>query len=97
MAELVFKIEDLSGSAGRSVAYDNEKVAGEVTFSKAGEKTLIIDHTEVDDQYRGQKLGERLVKQVVDYATKEKKGIIPLCPFAKRVFDEHPEYRDTGK
>ena len=95
--DLIVKIENMSPSAGRAAAYDGEILAGESTFSKAGDTMLIIDHTEVTDGYQGKGDGALLVKKIVDYGEEEKKSIIPLCPFAKKEFDKHPEYRNTGK
>ena len=56
-----------------------------MTWSNAGTKRMIIDHTFVDPAYRGQGLAEKLVPKGVEKARAEKKTIIPLCPFAKRV------------
>ena len=55
-----------------------------MTWSNAGTKRMIIDHTFVDPAYRGQGLAEKLVPKGVEKARAEKKTIIPLCPFAKK-------------
>ena len=68
---------------------------GEMTWSDAGETMMIIDHTFVDPQYRGQHLAEQLVREGVEKARREKKKIIPLCPFAKKEFDTKAEYGDV--
>lgn len=78
----------------RFVVKDAEgKEAGEVTYSRAGESLLIIDHTGVDDAHRGQGLAEQLVDKVVEKAKKEDLKIMPLCPFAKKQFDEKEDYK----
>lgn len=74
---------------------DEKKEIGEMTWSNAGEKMMIIDHTFVDPAYRGQKLAEKLVYEGVQKARREEKKIIPLCPFAKKEFDTKPEYKDV--
>lgn len=74
---------------------DEEKEIGEMTWSDAGEKMMIIDHTFVDPEYRGQHLAEQLVAKGVEKARREEKKIIPLCPFAKKEFDTKPEYGDV--
>ncbi|MGL4695307.1 GNAT family N-acetyltransferase [Enterococcus larvae] len=74
---------------------DNNEEIGEMTWSNAGEEMMIIDHTFVDPQYRGQGLAEKLVLNGVEKARKENKKIIPLCPFAKKEFDTKPEYGDV--
>ncbi len=58
----------------------------EMTYTMAGDKTLIIDHTEVDDALRGKNVGYQLVKAAVEYARQHQLKIIPLCPFAHSVF-----------
>jgi hypothetical protein len=74
---------------------DKGNEAGEITYSKAGENNLIIDHTGVNEAHRGQGLAEKLVGKVVDKAKNEGLKIIPLCPFAKKEFDIKPEYREV--
>ena len=39
-----------------------------MTYSKAGGHKFILDHTEVDDDYRGKNLGLKLVNSAVEYA-----------------------------
>jgi predicted GNAT family acetyltransferase len=70
-------------------------VEAEMTYSRAGEGLIIIDHTEVPAALRGRKVGERLVRQAVEDARREKVAIVPLCPFAKAQFDRHPEWHDV--
>ena len=70
-------------------------VEAEMTYSRAGDGLIIIDHTEVPAALRGRKVGERLVRQAVDDARRDKVVIVPLCPFAKAQFDRHPEWHDV--
>jgi uncharacterized protein len=88
-------IED--GSKGRFAAMDNGTEAGHITYSKAGDTTLILDHTEVNDAYRGKGIGKIIVMHIVEVARKEGLRILPLCPFAKAVFDRTEEIRDVLK
>ncbi|MGB4588205.1 MAG: GNAT family N-acetyltransferase [Clostridiaceae bacterium] len=64
----------------------------EMTYSLAGEKIIIIDHTEVNDHYRGSRLGYKLLLEVIELAKNTGKKIIPLCPYAKSVFDKTDEF-----
>ncbi|MBO0486968.1 GNAT family N-acetyltransferase [Vagococcus fluvialis] len=73
---------------------DNNTEAGEMTWSNAGESLIIIDHTFVDNAFRGQGIANELVAQGVAYARENNKKVMPLCPFAKKEFDRHPEYQD---
>jgi len=49
----------------------------------------------VDDSLAGKGVGLQLVHTAVEYARTHGMKIIPLCPFAKSVFDKKIEYRDV--
>lgn len=83
-------------SNNRIAAYDEEKNIGEATYS-VSDNVWIIDHTFVDDAYRGQKIAERLVKEAVESAKRENVKIVPLCPYAKHEFTSKPEYEVVWK
>ncbi|MCU0368250.1 MAG: N-acetyltransferase [Cyclobacteriaceae bacterium] len=83
------------GSKGAFLIKENNQRLAEMTYSIAGENLIIIDHTEVSDALRGKGAGKKLVDEAVDYARKNGIKIIPLCPFAKSVFDRTPEYNDV--
>ena len=70
-------------------------VEAEMTYSRAGESLIIIDHTEVPAALRGRKVGERLVRQAIEDARADGVAIIPLCPFAKAQIGRHPEWQDV--
>ncbi len=56
---------------------------------------IIISHTDVSDVLRGKNAGKQLVAASVEYARKNNIKIIPLCPFARSVFDRVKEYADV--
>lgn len=76
---------------------ENGRRLAEMTYSKAGTDLIIIDHTEVSDELRGKSVGAKLVQAAVEYARTNKIKILPLCPFAKSVFDKKPEYADVER
>jgi predicted GNAT family acetyltransferase len=97
MSEQVPEIEfEESGSKGRYL-YRADGAEAEMTFSKAGDKLIIIDHTGVPDAFRGQGVGLRLVTRAVEDARAAGKKIMPLCPFANAQFRRHPEWADVLK
>lgn len=61
----------------------------------AGTDKFIIEHTEVDSRYEGKGLGKLLVEASVHFAREKGLKVIPLCPYAKRVFDKTEEYSDV--
>jgi len=80
---------------GRFYILENGQSLAEMTFTKTGIKMMIIDHTEVSDVLRGTGAGKKMVAAAVDYARTNGWKILPLCPFAKSVFDKTPEYADV--
>ncbi len=84
-------------SKGRYLLRGADGAEAEMTFSKAGDGLIIIDHTEVPDAFRGQGIGVKLVTRAVEDARKAGKKIIPLCPFAKAQFLRHKEWADVLK
>ncbi len=73
---------------------EGEKLA-EMTYSRWGGKKFIIDHTEVSDELRGEGAGKQLVMAAVDYARKNQMKILPLCPFAKAIFEKNKDIQDV--
>lgn len=67
----------------------------QMTFVFAGAERMIIDHTEVQPGNEGKGYGKQMVSAAVEYARANGIKIIPLCPFAKSVFDRVPEFRDV--
>ena len=65
-----------------------------MTFVYAGEDKIIIDHTEVNPGNEGKGFGKKMVTKAVEFAREKGIKILPLCPFAKSVFDKTPEFRD---
>lgn len=87
------KIDD--GKNGAFIAMENETEAGKVTFVWAGEDKIILDHTEVESEFSGQGVGKKMVMTAVEFAREKNLKIIPLCPYAKSVFDKDPEIADV--
>ena len=82
-------------SKGAFYVEENGTRQAEMSFTKAGESRIIINHTEVSDSLRGTGAGVKLVAAAVEFARKNNIKIIPLCPFAKSVFDRKAEYHDV--
>jgi uncharacterized protein len=72
---------------------DGERLA-KMTYTVAGTR-VIIDHTDMDERLRGTGTGKRLVEAAVKWARTEDTRLLPLCPFARSVFDKTPEYSDV--
>lgn len=73
---------------------DHEKAAS-MTYTKAGEERIIIDHTEVQDSLRGTGAGKVLVEKAVQWARENNIKVFPLCPFAKSVIESDASLQDV--
>ena len=83
-----------AGHRGAFVWIENGERLAAMTYTVAGSR-VIIDHTDVDDRLRGTGVGRKLVQAAVEWARAENARLLPLCPFAKSVFDKTPEYSDV--
>lgn len=95
MSELQIKREDGETGGRYIVTVDGHEA--EMTYSRAGAKIMIIDHTGVPKELGGQGVGQALVLRAIEDARTEGFKIVPLCPFAKAQFDKHPEWGDVLK
>ena len=84
-----------NGKKGRFAIYEDDIYAGEMTFTWAGKNKFIIDHTGIEKAFGGKGFGKKLVMKSVEFARKKNIKIIPLCPFAKSVFDKNKGIMDV--
>ncbi len=91
------KIDREENSAKGRYFVQLDGVEAEMTYSRAGENLIIIDHTDVPDALRGRSVGQALVRRAVEDARAEKRSILPLCPFAKAQIERHEEWQDVLK
>lgn len=73
------------------------KKEAKMTFVFAGTDAFIIGHTEVNAGFNGKGFGQKMVEKAVEFAREKGYKIIPLCPFAKKVFDRTPALKDVLK
>lgn len=88
-------LED-NGSKGRYVLRpEGASEEAELTYSRASDTLIIVDHTGVPDVFRGKGYGQLLAERVVADARKQGFKIVPLCPFFKAQADRHPDWADV--
>jgi len=81
---------------GAFTAWIDGKKAGEMTYSVAGDSMIIVDATHVDEAFKGQGIGGKLLHEgVIPFAKEKKVKVMPLCPFAKAMFDKDVDIRDV--
>ena len=70
-----------------------DTVIGLSTYRLVGRRVVFI-HTEVDDEYAGQGLAERLAHFALDDVRAAGKRIVAVCPYIAAYLRKHPEYDD---
>ncbi|MGB3946551.1 MAG: GNAT family N-acetyltransferase [Bacteroidia bacterium] len=76
------------------IEIDNQVVA-KMDYSWSATDRILITHTEVNDVLKGKGAGKQLVAKSVDFAREKHIKIVPLCSFARRVFDTVKEFNDV--
>lgn len=59
------------------------------------ENILTILSTEVSASMQGKGVGQHLVAYAVEFARRNQLKIIPVCPYAIKQFEKHPDYGDV--
>lgn len=67
------------------------ELAGRMTYTWIDAHTFSIDHTIVEEAFGGKGIGKQLVMAGVEYARANQLKIVPICPYAKSLFDKMPE------
>lgn len=83
------------GKHGVAEAFWNNDLAGKMTYTWAGETKIIIDHTEVDERFSGRGIGKHLLNVLVEFARERNLKIMPLCPFARAMFEKNQDLSDV--
>ncbi len=84
-----------NGERGQFFIEKESEFLAQMTYVWAGKDRIIIDHTEVNEALKGMGAGKQMVSKAVDFAREKGIKIIPLCPFAKSVFDKVKEFSDV--
>ncbi|MEM7655945.1 MAG: GNAT family N-acetyltransferase [Bacteroidota bacterium] len=84
-------------AASKAMAYLGAESAPDAMMSLtlAGDELIIINHTEVQPDFRGKGLGQVLLAFVVDLARERGCEILALCPYARKLFQRNPEFKDV--
>jgi hypothetical protein len=83
-----------NGIKGRFFIEVDGALSAEMTYIWVANR-IIIDHTEVYPALEGKGIGKQLVHRAVEMARNKGIKILPLCPFAKGIFDRVKEYQDV--
>ncbi len=81
------------GKKGHFKAVEGDTEAGIMTYVWAGDDKFIIEHTVGNPEFKG--VGMKLLDKAVAFAREKGVKIIPLCPFAKKMFERREDIRDV--
>ena len=83
------------GTKGMFYVENDKAILAKMVYTMPSPGKMIIEHTEVSEELKGQNVGLQLVKTAVEFARANSIKIIPLCPFANSVFKRKPEFADV--
>lgn len=87
-------IDIKKGETSFYVGDNEEEPLAKMELTRSGDE-IIIQHTFVSEQLRGQNVARLLLKAVVDFAREENKTITPVCSFAKAELNKNIDYSDV--
>ena len=76
------------------IEQDGKRIA-ELTYARASEALIIVDHTEVEPNLRGQGVARALLVTAVNWARENHVKVKPTCSFAVAQFARDQSIRDV--
>jgi hypothetical protein len=73
---------------------DGKRIA-ELTYSRAGDALIVVDHTEVEPGLRGKGVARMLLTAAVTWARENHVRIKPTCSYAVAQFARDPSIHDV--
>ena len=86
--------EELENGKGFCAKCNGRKI-GEIDVIYIGIDRMIIESTQIDSEYRNTDLCHNLVRCVADFARKNHRKILSLCPRAQSIFNKYSEFDDV--
>ena len=76
------------------IGEDESSAIAKVTFKDKDAETIIVDHTFVSEELRGQGVAGKLYNVIIDYARRENKKIVPECSYIKVKMERNKQDQD---
>lgn len=76
-------------------AIEEGEEMGEAVYHTSSDGRMTITHVGIEPRYRGAGRAEALMRKVVEYARENNLKIVPICPFARAMFQRYPDLRDV--
>lgn len=92
MTEPAVRVVDNPG-ASRYELRVGERLAGHADYD-AQPDGIVLTHTEIDPEFRGRGLANRLAADTLDDIRRRHLRVTPRCPFMVWYLRQHPEYAD---
>jgi predicted GNAT family acetyltransferase len=70
---------------------ENTKAVCEYYYK--GTNTLVLFHTYVPPQYRGNGIASKIIKEALEFAKRHQLQVIPSCSAVSRYIERHPEFQ----
>lgn len=86
--------QELQNGTGFCATYHGQKI-GEIHMVRVGVDRLIIESTQMNENYEENDVCYNLVKCVVQFARRTHRRILCFCPRAQSVFNRYPEFDDV--
>ncbi|MGL5541380.1 MAG: GNAT family N-acetyltransferase [Erysipelotrichaceae bacterium] len=83
------------GQLGWYMMVVNGEQAATIHYSFYNPKIWTIEHTAIDEAFRGKGVGEVLFMQFVDFLREHKIKVKVKCAYANKQFALHPDYDDV--
>ena len=84
-----------SGESGVFLADKAGKRMGYLSYEWASPTKFAILHTVVEEEFQGRGVAKALVNAAVAFARENGYKIMPLCPYAERLFKRDSSYDDV--
>lgn len=68
----------------------------EISYAWRDHKTIVADHTWVDDSLRGQGVARKLLDRLVEFAREKQLKIIPTCSYVDVMFKREQSFADVA-
>lgn len=73
---------------------NKDKPKAFISFEDGKDNEIVVTHTVVSKELRGQGIAGKLVEEIINFARSENRKIIPICSYVVDYFQKHEEYED---
>ncbi len=96
MTAITVTLENQDADHGRYVArVEGMEGEAELAFTWRGEHLVSADHTFAPENLRGSGAALALVERLVADARAQGFKVVPLCPYIRHKYLEHPDWADV--